>query len=108
MPGAAQEGATATAVPRYTTVLLQQPSAVESACTIDPLLRIAIVQLTAHRPPEDASRRAEVERPALRVGVVTLLLELHVLHLVADNYESTSDSASRVDGAREQERQATG
>lgn len=38
-----------------------------------------------HRTPEDTGRRAEVVRAALGVGVVPLLLELHVLHLVANH-----------------------
>lgn len=38
-----------------------------------------------HGAPEDASRRPEVVRAALGVGVVPLLLELHVLHLVTDH-----------------------
>lgn len=55
------------------------------------------VDLIAHRPPEDASRRAEVERATLRVRVVPLLLELHVFHLVADDCRrSRINRTSRV------------
>lgn len=41
-----------------------------------------------------------MERAALGVGVVPLLLELHVLHLVADDCGSTRNSPSTVDRAR--------
>lgn len=40
----------------------------------------------AHRPPEDAGGRPKVEGATLGVGVVPLLLELHVLHLVANHW----------------------
>ena len=56
-----------------------------------------LLQSIAHRPPEDASRRAEVERAALGVGVVPFLLELHVFHLVADDCGSTRDSPGTAD-----------